>query len=38
MMYDYLYDIYGNDIMMTCQTTDRVSKLIRPKLRPDKEE
>ncbi len=38
MMYDYLYDLYGNDIMMTCETTDKVSKYIRPRLRPEKEE
>jgi len=37
-IYNHLYDLYGNDIMMTCQTTDRVSRLIRPKLRPNKEE
>ena len=36
-MYDYLYDLYGNDIMMGCYPTDKVSKLIKPKLRPKKE-
>jgi hypothetical protein len=37
-IYNHLYDLYGNDIMMVCQKTDAVSKLIRPKLRPRKEE
>jgi len=37
-IYNHLYDLYGNDIMMVCQKTDVVSKLIRPKLRPRKEE
>jgi len=35
-IYNHLYDLYGNDIMMTCHVTDKVSKLIRPKLRPEK--
>jgi len=34
-IYNHLYDLYGNDIMMTCQTTDKVSKLIKPRIRPD---
>lgn len=34
-IYNHLYDLYGNDIMMTCQTTDKVSSLIRPRIRPD---
>jgi len=33
--YDHIYDLYGNDIMMTCHVTDEVSKLIRPKPRPE---
>lgn len=37
-IYNHLYDLYGNDIMMVCQKTDVVSKLIKPKLRPRKEE
>ena len=37
-IYNHLYDLYGNDIMMTCETTDKVSKYIRPRLRPEKEE
>jgi len=35
-MYDYLYDLYGNDISMGCYTTDKVSKLIKPKPRPER--
>ena len=34
-LYNHLYDLYGNDIMMTCQKSTTVSKLIRPKLRPE---
>ena len=34
-IYNHLYDLYGNDIMMTCQTTDKVSRLIRTRIRPD---
>jgi len=34
-IYNHLYDLYGNDIMMTCQTTDKVSRLIRPRIKPD---
>ena len=37
-IYNHLYDLYGNDIMMVCQKTDTISKLVRPKLRPRKEE
>ena len=33
-IYDYLMDLYGNDIMMWCHVTDEVSKLIRPRSRP----
>lgn len=36
-IYNHLYDLYGNDIMMTCQTTNKISKLLKPKLRPEKE-
>ena len=35
-MYDYLFDLYGHDISMGCYTTDKVSKLIKPKLRPER--
>ena len=34
-MYDYLYDLYGKDISMGCYRTDKISKLIRPRIRPD---
>ena len=34
-LYNHLYDLCGNDIMMTCQKSTTVSKLIRPKLRPE---
>ena len=37
-IYNHLYDLYGNDIMMVCQKTDTISKLVRPRLRPRKEE
>lgn len=37
-IYNHLYDLYGNDIMMVCQKSTTVSKLIKPKLRPRKEE
>jgi hypothetical protein len=36
-IYNHLYDLYGNDIMMTCETSSKVSKYIRPRLRPEKE-
>jgi hypothetical protein len=36
-IYNHLYDLYGNDIMMTCEASDKVSKYIRPRLRPEKE-
>ena len=35
-MYDYLYDLYGNNISMGCYPTDKVSKLIKPKPRPER--
>jgi len=34
-IYDHLMKLYGNDIMMYCHVTDEVSKLVRPKLRPN---
>ena len=37
-IYNHLYDLYGNDIMMVCHKSNTVSKLIKPKLRPRKEE
>lgn len=34
-LYNYLHDLYGNDMMMTCHVTEEVSHdLVRPKLRP----
>jgi hypothetical protein len=36
-IYNHLYDLYGNDIMMTCETSSKVSKYVRPRLRPEKE-
>tara|TARA_R100001015_G_C4581486_1_gene137937 strand:- start:709 stop:948 length:240 start_codon:yes stop_codon:yes gene_type:complete len=36
MMYDYLYDLYGNEISMGCYPSDKVSKLIKPKPRPER--
>jgi len=35
MLYDYLYDLYGSNIMMGCYPSDEVSKLARPKIRPE---
>jgi hypothetical protein len=37
-IYDHLYDLYGKEIMMGCYPTDRVSNVIKPKVRPEKEE
>ena len=35
-IYDRLYDLYGNDIMMTCYVTKEASnELVRPRLRPE---
>ncbi len=34
-LYNYLYALYGNDMMMTCYVSEEVSHdLVRPKLRP----
>ena len=33
-LYDQLYDLYGNDMMMRCRVTDIVSYEIRPTPRP----
>ena len=35
MMYDYLYDLYGNEISMGCYPSNKVSKLVRPRVRPN---
>lgn len=35
-LYNHLYELYGNDIMMSCHKTEVVSKEgLRPKLRPE---
>lgn len=35
-IYDRLYDLYGNDIMMSCYVTKEASnELVRPRLRPE---
>ena len=35
-VYDRLYDLYGNDIMMSCYVTKESSnELVRPRLRPE---
>lgn len=36
-IYNHLYELYGTDIMMTCEVTDQVSFVLRPKLRPEGE-
>ena len=33
-MYDQLYDLYGNDMMLTCEVSDVPSFILKPKLRP----
>ena len=35
-LYDHIYDLYGSDISMQCIVSKQASKLIRPKLRPEK--
>jgi len=34
-LYETLYLLYGNDIMMRCHKSDVVSKTVRPVLRPE---
>ncbi len=35
-LYNQLYDLYGNDMMVSCYTTDLVSREpIRPRVRPE---
>jgi len=34
-LYDHLYELYGNDIMMNCEVSDKVSYMIKPKERPE---
>jgi|TARA_B100000085_G_scaffold275708_1_gene293911 hypothetical protein len=33
--YNYIYDLYGNDISMRCEVSTTRSKIIRPKSRPE---
>ena len=34
-LYDQLYDLYGNDMMLRCYVTEEISKYpIRPRLKP----
>ena len=33
-MYDHMYELYGNDISMGCYPSEKVSKLVKPKIRP----
>ena len=36
-LYDYIMDLYGNNIMMTCERSNLKSKeALRPKLRPER--
>ena len=34
-LYDQLYELYGEDIMMSCQVSDQVSYVLKPKLREE---
>lgn len=34
-LYSQLYDLYGNDIMVSCFVSEKVSHVLRPKLRPE---
>lgn len=36
-IYNHLYDLYGNDIIMMCHRSDTVSKLVRPRAKPREE-
>jgi hypothetical protein len=36
-LYDELYDLYGNNIMMFCEVSETVSNIIRPTARPTQE-
>ena len=35
-LYNQLMDLYGNNMMMRCETTDIVSTFIKPQIRPNK--
>ena len=37
-IYDHLMELYGNDIMMFCHVTKKVSRIVRPRARPRKED
>ncbi len=34
-LYEELYDLYGNNIMMFCEVSENVSRIVRPRLRPE---
>lgn len=36
-IYNHLYELYGNDIMMKCFVSEEVSFKLRPRLRPEEE-
>lgn len=36
-LYNQLYELYGSDIMVSCEVSDVVSYQIKPKLRPEEE-
>ncbi len=35
-MYNYLYDLYGGEISMGCYPTKKVSKIVKPKIKPER--
>ena len=37
-IYDHLMGLYGDDIMMFCHVTEKVSRVVRPRAKPRKEE
>jgi hypothetical protein len=34
-LYEELYDLYGNNIMMFCEVSEDVSRIVRPRGRPE---
>jgi len=34
-LYNKLYNLYGNNIMMFCEVTERASRVVRPRARPE---
>lgn len=36
-LYEQLYDLYGNNIIMRCHTTELISSEVRPRSRPNGE-